>query len=220
MRAVPIRGANHDNRHHARQVHAARQALLADQARLSQRKGRSEVPLVLLPHPSGKPGRDRPLRQRLIIPRRPEIESPTFGGVQTGFEFAPVVQSYAQAVIDKYALGSLDMNPVHTNTDWAARAQIFGLPETVGHGMMTMSSLASVVTRQWGVASANGGILRFVEAKFTKPVKVGETVVASAKLKSKHHHGPGKNWVRISVEARDSSGEVVALADVGYGLPD
>jgi len=145
---------------------------------------------------------------------------PRFSEVDTGFAFEPFVQDYLQETIDRYALASLDMNPVHTNIDWAARAQVFGIPQTVGHGMMTMSSLASVVTRQWGVLSADGGHVRFVEAKFTKPVKVGEIVTATAKVKSKHHHGPGKNWVRISVEARDSSGEVVALADVGYGLPD
>jgi phosphate acetyltransferase len=145
---------------------------------------------------------------------------PRFSEVDTGFAFEPLVQDYLQETIDRYALASLDMNPVHTNIDWAARAQVFGIPQTVGHGMMTMSSLASVVTRQWGVLSADGGHVRFVEAKFTKPVKVGEIVTATAKVKSKHHHGPGKNWVRISVEARDSSGEVVALADVGYGLPD
>ncbi len=135
------------------------------------------------------------------------MNPPRFSEIGNDYAFAPLTQNYLQETIDRYALASLDMNPVHTNTDWAARAQVFGLPETVGHGMMTMSSLASVVTRQWGVVSANGGHVRFVEAKFTKPVKVGETVVASAKLKSKHHHGPGKNWVRISVEARDSQKE-------------
>jgi len=146
--------------------------------------------------------------------------APRFSEVGPDYAFEPLVQDYLQETIDRYALASLDMNPVHTNIDWAARARVFGIPQTVGHGMMTMSSLASVVTRQWGAVSANGGHVRFVEAKFTKPVKVGESVTASAKVKSKHHHGPGNNWVRISVEARDSSGDVVALAEVGYGLSD
>ena len=148
------------------------------------------------------------------------MESPTFGSVQTGFEFAPVVQSYAQAAIDKYALGSLDMNPVHTNADWAARAQVFGLPETVGHGMMTMSTMSSVVTRAWGVISANGGRVRRVESKFTKPVKVGELITATGKIKSKHHHGPGRNWVLVVVEARDKAGDLVGMSEIQYQLPD
>jgi acyl dehydratase len=148
------------------------------------------------------------------------MTAPRFSEVDSNFSFQPLIQNYLQETIDRYALASLDMNPVHTNLEWAARARVFGISQTVGHGMMTMSSLASVVTRQWGVVSPNGGHIRFVEAKFTKPIKVGEIVTASAKVKSKHHHGSGKNWVQISVEARDSHGEVVALADVGYGLPD
>jgi phosphate acetyltransferase len=148
------------------------------------------------------------------------MNTPRFSEVSSDYVFQPLQQNYGQDTIDRYALASLDMNPVHTNQEWAARAQVFGIPQTVGHGMMTMSSLASVVTRQWGVFNSNGGRVRFVEAKFTKPVKEGETVTATAKVKSKHHHGLGKNWVLINVEARDSSGALVALAEVGYGLPD
>src|SRR5256886_6201595 len=97
-----------------------------------------------------------------------------WGETHPGLSSPPVVQSYAQPAIDHYALASLDMNPVHTNEEWAARAEVFGIPETVGHGMMTMSMLASVVTRAWGVIGKDGGSIRFVDAKFTKPVKVGE----------------------------------------------
>ncbi len=148
------------------------------------------------------------------------MKAPSFSKIETGFEFAPVVQSYKQEAIDRYALGSLDMNPVHTNTEWAARAQVFGLPETVGHGMMTMSTMASVVTREWGVVSDNGGSVRYTESKFTKPVKVGETLTATGKVKSKHHFGSGRNWVKVVVEARDTSGDLVGLTEVGYNLPD
>src|SRR6266702_6898004 len=124
--------------------------------------------------------------------------SMTFKTIEAGYTFPPVVQSYAQPAIDHYALASLDMNPVHTNEECAARAKVFGIPETVGHGMMTMSTIASVVTRAWGVVNKQGGSIRFVDAKFTKPVKVGETVMATGKVKRKHHHGPGKNRVKIA----------------------
>src|ERR1700679_442654 len=107
----------------------------------------------------------------------------TFATIETGFKFPTVVQSYAQAAIDHYALASLDMNPVHTNEEWAARAKVFGVPETVGHGMMTMSTLASVVTRAWGVVNEQGGSIRFVDAKFTKPVRVGKPGAGAGKDK-------------------------------------
>jgi phosphate acetyltransferase len=147
------------------------------------------------------------------------MPAPTFTEIEAGYAFAPTEQSYTQDDIDRYALASLDMNPVHTNEEWASRARVFGMPETVGHGMMTMSALASVVTREWGVATRDSGV-RFVDAKFTKPVKVGETVTITAKVKRKHYHGPGRNWVQIAVEAKDSSADLVGLADVGYNLPD
>jgi phosphate acetyltransferase len=143
-----------------------------------------------------------------------------FKNIETGFKFPPIVQSYAQPAIDHYALASLDMNPVHTNEEWAARAKVFGVPETVGHGMMTMSTLTSVVTRAWGVVRKDGGSIRYIDAKFTKPVKVGETVTATGTVKRKHHHGAGKSWVQISIEAKDSAGDLIGLADVGYNLPD
>jgi acyl dehydratase len=145
---------------------------------------------------------------------------PTFSNIETGYAFPPVMQPYPQAAIDHYALASLDMNPVHTNEEWAARAKVFGIPETVGHGMMTMSTLASVVTRAWGVLDKRGASIRFVDAKFTKPVKVGEIVTATGKVKRKHHYGPGKNWVQVVIEAKDSTGDLIGLAEVGYNLPD
>ena len=148
------------------------------------------------------------------------MNAPKFAEIETGFEFPPITQRYAQADIDRYAVASLDMNPVHTNTEWASRAKVFGMPETVGHGMMTMSTMASVVTRAWGVVSANGGSIRFVDSKFTKPVKVEQTLTVTAKVKSKHYFGAGKNWVKISVEAKDTTGDVVGISEVGYNLPD
>ncbi len=149
-----------------------------------------------------------------------KLVAPTFSEIQTGEELPPVTLVYKQDVIDRYALGSLDMNPVHTNEDWSKRAQVFGMPVTVGHGMMTMSTMASVVTRAWGVVSSNGGHVRWVESKFTKPVPVGETIVNRGKVKQKHFVGPGKNWVTVSVEACDSKGDVIGVTEVGYHLPD
>jgi phosphate acetyltransferase len=148
------------------------------------------------------------------------MSAPNFSQIETGYNFPPVIQSYVQSAIDHYALASLDMNPVHTNEEWAARAQVFGMPVTVGHGMMTMSTLASVVTRTWGVVGKNGGSIRFVDSKFTKPVKVGETVTATGKVKQKHFNGPGKNWVLVLVEGKDSTGDLIGFAEIGYNLPD
>src|SRR6202158_5742781 len=108
---------------------------------------------------------------------------PTFSQIESGYEFPAVNQSYVQPAIDYYALASLDMNPVHTNEEWASRARVFGIPETVGHGMMTMSTLASVVTRAWGVVNKQGGRIRFVDDKITNTVKVGVPGTPYGKVK-------------------------------------
>jgi acyl dehydratase len=142
------------------------------------------------------------------------VKAPNFSDLELGTELPPVVEQYTQEAIDRYAVASLDMNPVHTNTEWAARAKVFGMPETVGHGMMTMSSMASVVTRAWGA----GPSVRFVDAKFTKPVKVGEAITSVGKVKQKHFGGEGKNWVTVSITATDAAGDIVGVADVGYNL--
>src|SRR5258708_40025064 len=115
-----------------------------------------------------------------------------WGEIEPAHSSPPVVQSYAQQAIDHYAMASLDMNPVHTNEEWAARAKVFGIPETVGHGMMTMSTLASVVIREWGVIGKDGGSIRVVDAKFTKPVKVGQAGTATRTVQRKPRQGPGK----------------------------
>lgn len=144
------------------------------------------------------------------------MSAPRFSEIELGFELPPIAQHYSQEAIDRYAVASLDMNPVHTNTEWAARAQVFGMPETVGHGMMTMSALASVVTRAWGAGPA----VRFVEATFTKPVKVGETLSVIGVVKQKHFNGEGKNYVTVSTKAIDAAGDTVGVANVGYTLRD
>ncbi|MBF5058047.1 fatty acid synthase subunit beta [Alcanivorax sp. 521-1] len=147
------------------------------------------------------------------------MKAPAFKEVNVGDVLPDFKQFYGQDAIDHYAVASFDMNPVHTNPAWSSRAQVFGMPETVGHGMMTASTMVTAVTTAWGAMTGTGGFVKFVHAKFTKPVKVGSTVTTKAKVKKKHFHGPGKDYVTILVEAFDDSGDLIGLAEVGYNLP-
>jgi phosphate acetyltransferase len=45
-------------------------------------------------------------------------------------------------------------------------------------------------------------------------------VTATGKVKQKLYFGTGKNWVQVAVEAKDSTGDLIGLAEVGYNLPD
>ena len=65
----------------------------------------------------------------------------SFSELAIGDEFPSITVEVTQDVIDVAALAHLDFNPVHTDIDWAERAQVFGTPKTVAHGMFTMSGM-------------------------------------------------------------------------------
>lgn len=140
-----------------------------------------------------------------------------FSQVNIGDELASVEHIVSQAVIDRYAVASLDYNPVHTDIDWCKRAKVFGIPETVGHGMYTMSLMASVISRNWSAAFAR---VRSIEAKFTKPVEVGSLLRCFGRVKELHPIAPGKNFVLVELKAVDKAGEPMALGSAEVMLPD
>ena len=140
-----------------------------------------------------------------------------FSEVQVGDELPPVEQLVSQQVRDKYAVTSLDYNPVHTNADWCTRAQVFGMPCTVGHGMFTQSLMASVPIRAWGAGSV---VFRTMEAKFTKPVPVGTMLTCTGKVKELHPIGPGRNFIVLELQALDSADTVMGIATASIALPD
>lgn len=145
------------------------------------------------------------------------LQSTRFSQVQVGDELPAIEQHVSQKVIDRYAVTSLDYNPVHTNVDWCTRAQVFGMPCTVGHGMFTQSLMASVVLRAWGAGSAT---FRTMEAKFTKPVPVNSILRCEGKVKELHPIGPGRNFVVVDLQATNPAGEVMGIATAAVHLPD
>lgn len=140
-----------------------------------------------------------------------------FSQIQIGHELPVVEQVVSQDVIDRYAVASLDYNPVHTNVEWCTRARVFGIPQTVGHGMYTMSLMASVVVRGFGAGVAR---VRSVDAKFTKPVPVGSTLRCSGKVKELHPIGAGRNFVTVELQATNPAGDVMGVGQAEVILPD
>jgi acyl dehydratase len=140
-----------------------------------------------------------------------------FSQVQIGDALPVVEHVVTQDVIDRYAVASLDYNPVHTNIEWCTRAQVFGIPQTVGHGMYTMSTIASVVVRGFGAGLAR---VRSVDAKFTRPVPVGSTLRCSGTVKELHPIGPGRNFVTVELSATNPAGVVMGVGSAEVLLPD
>ena len=129
-------------------------------------------------------------------------------GLTIGDELPPIIQHVTQEFIDRYAAASLDFNPVHVDPDWCARAQVFGGPEPVLHGMAQLSLLCSVVLRAWGARTE----ITKVEAKFTKPVWLGETITCTGTVTELHPLGAGRDYVVLAMKAQDSVGDVVGVS--------
>lgn len=145
------------------------------------------------------------------------LKTTRYSDVKIGDELPAIEKIVSQDVIDRYAVTSLDYNPVHTNKDWCTRAQVFGMPCTVGHGMFTQSLMASVVLRAWGAGSAT---FRSFEVKFTKPVPVNSILRATGKVKELHPHGPGRNFVTVELQALDPADQVMGVGTAHVHLPD
>ena len=131
-------------------------------------------------------------------------------GLTIGDQVPPIIQHVTQEFIDRYAAASLDFNPVHVDPDWCARAQVFGGPEPVLHGMAQLSLLCSVVLRAWGARTE----ITKVEAKFTKPVWLGETITCTGTVTELHPLGAGRDYVVLAMKAQDSVGDVVGVSNL------
>jgi acyl dehydratase len=138
-----------------------------------------------------------------------------FRDVTIGMQLDEFTQHISQEYIDRYAVASLDLNPIHIDPEWSSRAQTFGRPLTVLHGMATMSLMASVVTRAWGPTTQ----IARMKSKFTKPVWVGQTLSLKGAVKELHHLSPGRNFAVVNVQATDSDGDLVGFCDFDVRLP-
>ena len=98
----------------------------------------------------------------------------------------------------RFAVASLDYNPLHTDPDWVKTAQPFKVPYTVAHGMMTMSFMTSVVT-DWAYTS--GLKITNLATKLPAQVRPGCGYQAPGMVTEKHVICKGKNFVVIETKA-------------------
>lgn len=134
-----------------------------------------------------------------------------FDTLEVGYTFPAVTVDIDQQVIDVAALAHLDFNPVHTNVPWAERAQVFGTPRTVAHGMFSMSQLVSVVLRHWQEANVT---IVGTDAKLIRPVPVGSIVESKGEIRELHPRAAGEHIVVVGVEGVNQDGLQVAVGNV------
>lgn len=141
----------------------------------------------------------------------------TFKEVECETPVPEVTRHCSQDVIDRYAVASLDYHPIHINPEWKKRhANLPGGESTIVHGQMTLGFIATAIAN-WCYDS--GGRIRKIQAKYFRPVKVDDTVTAGAKVKEKHYHGPGRDFLVLDIYARNQHGEEVAAGTAEVVLP-
>ena len=145
------------------------------------------------------------------------MERITFDSVEPGQALPPFVRTVSQEAFWRYAAGSFDYNPVHCDPQWVQPAQPFGIPETVAHGMMTMSFMVSVVT-SW----AYPAMLKITktDSKFLVPVRAGWTITCTGVISEKHVIFPGKNYVVVDTKAENQDGQLLAVGQTEVEFPD
>lgn len=117
----------------------------------------------------------------------------TFESVDEGDELPTIQRELTQEDITKFAVADLDFNPVHLDYEWMEATKRFGdefftgawdMESTVGHGMLTMSWMSSLVT-DW--ALADGGFMTSIDTTLTRPATPGDTITIAGEVTEKHH---------------------------------
>ena len=145
------------------------------------------------------------------------MEKVTFESVNAGDVLPPFTRSVSQETFWKYSVASFDYNPVHNDSDWVRTARPFKIPSTVGHGMMTMSFMTSVVTT-WALPSML--LVRKIISKLTRPLEQGWEVRCTGVISEKHYISKGKNFVVIDVKAENQDGDLLGLSEIEVVFPD
>ena len=123
----------------------------------------------------------------------------TMSQIEIGLR-ATMSKTITEADVSTFAQISGDTNPLHLNTEYAAKT-IF--KERVAHGMLTAGLISAVLgTRLPGI----GSIYLSQSLKFMAPVKLGDTIEAEVEVTEKLEE---KNRVRLRTVCRNQNGQVV-----------
>jgi acyl dehydratase len=139
------------------------------------------------------------------------MEIPEFDRIAIGDELPRVKKAaLTRTTLALFAGASGDHNPVHIDID-AARAA--GLPDVIGHGMLSMAYLAQVLT-EWVPQSA----IRAYSARFIAPTRVGNVLTCSGKVVDKQS-SDNQGTVRLQLQVIDQFGEIKIRGDAEVTLP-
>jgi acyl dehydratase len=133
-----------------------------------------------------------------------------FDRVSVGDELPPVQKApLTRKTLALFAGASGDHNPVHIDID---AAKVAGLPDVIGHGMLTMAYLAQVLTG-WVPQSA----IRSYSGKFVSPTRVGNVLTCTGKVLDKKMIG-SQGTARVQLQVVDQFGEIKLRGEAEVAL--
>jgi acyl dehydratase len=138
------------------------------------------------------------------------------GEVAEGDELPSLRVRVTRADLVRYAGASGDFNPIHWNERTAREV---GLPDVVGHGMLTMALGGRLLTT-W--AGDPGAVVDY-SVRFTRPVVVpddpeGALVEFFGKVVRRIDEGPDEGSVVVAITARCAAQSVLGQATATVAL--
>jgi acyl dehydratase len=135
---------------------------------------------------------------------------PAFDSVNVGDALPPLASPpLTRTMLALFAGASGDHNPLHIDLDFARAA---GLPDVIGHGMLTMAWLGRMLTG-W-VPQRD---LREFGVRFTAMTHVGERITCTGRITKKLERD-GERLVQVEVKASNEAGEVKVVGDALIAL--
>ncbi len=130
---------------------------------------------------------------------------------QVGDTLAPVVCApITRTQLALFAGASNDHNPIHIDIDFARNA---GMPDVIGHGMLSMAMLGRMLT-----GSVPAGQLRQYSVRFAGVARVGDQLTCTATVVERFE-ADGEPRVRLQLQAADQKGDVKVAGEAVAALP-
>jgi len=136
---------------------------------------------------------------------------PQFEKINVGDELAPFTsEPISRLALALYAGASGDHNPIHVDLDFAKKA---GMDDVFAHGMLSMATLARLLTN-WAPQTA----LRSYLVRFAAITHVGDSITCGGRVLEKFDQD-GERRVRLQVTTMNQEGQVKLTGEAVIALP-
>ena len=126
-------------------------------------------------------------------------------------QWAEHAKSVTDADVVLFAGVTGDFNPVHVDAEAAARSMFGG---RIAHGMLSAGLISAAIAMR---LPGPGSIYLSQTLRFTKPVRIGDTVTARVEVLEVI---AAKRRVRLATTCRNQHGEVVLDGEAMVLVPD